>query len=421
MITKRQPTVKGTGVIQTEGPVQGPPTPTREGNVARSIQKLADADAATAERALEAVQARILGRDILKASDVEEAKSLISSLMAEVRGNKWHTADLQSILNQINGVRTSKELHNLIVGVKNSLPSVRALGSSAADLSETAVVGKAVKMLKDLRNKTTPAYGLADEAYKAAKAERAELYKNTHLGRIATRGGSSPEQEANRRVIFDMLARGENPKATNSQLRSTLEEMQKADPESVTSAVKSYLSELLSEVFGKGKTGLENPRPGEALTAKLGDASNPMNDARLNGLRIALDVAAKGKGITASERLALQRGVDNLIEIANANARTPRAAASMTAQELRDYARNLKGFGPALRLIGVAPGSAVARLISDLMGGKTLRQLDDMFSDPDQIELLIELGKGKKVSPGQARIIAMVAGSSMARTQEPEE
>jgi hypothetical protein len=93
----------------------------------------------------------------------------------------------------------------------------------------------------------------------------------------------------------------------------------------------------------------------------------------------------------------------------------------MTAQELRDYARNLKGFGPALRLIGVAPGSAVARLISDLMGGKTLRKLDDMFSDPDQIELLIELGKGKKVSPGQARIIAMVAGSSMARTQEPEE
>jgi hypothetical protein len=415
-----------TGVIDVDGAAQGPPGPTREGQAARSMQRLAADDVRSAEQGVDAaeqallnVQARYLGKELLPADVKASVDKSLAALARSKRGDEGLTTDIAWLRGQLANVRTAKELHNLILAVKKELPSVKALNNSAADLSETSVLGQAVGKLKFLRNEAAPEYAAADAAYKAHRGIRDATYENSYLGRLASRSGSQIEQDAQEGLIFNLLRKGESPNVKQSELRWTLQELARVDPKSVVDMLPSYLDELLANAFSKQRTALTPEKPGEALTMALGDLRAPANQNNLHALRILVDESAKAAGLPKSKALAMQRGVDQLIDFANMNSRSPRMVRELAPGELRAVAEDPKILS-ALRLIGVNPGSVVLGPITRRQAQATYAKLDELLSNPDKVEDLIRLGMSQPLTRTQKSLIAAVVGATQT-TQPPAE
>jgi hypothetical protein len=337
------------------------------------------------------------------------------------KGDEGLTADLVALGNKLAQAKTAKELHNVILAAKKDLPSVKQLNSPTKAIAENSVVGRALGLLKKVRDDAEPAYKAADEAYKQHKAKRTQKLQDTDLGSLATRSGSVLEQDAQRTKVFALLSEGESPNVApkDSRLAKDIAELRKKDPKGTYNLIKTYLDKVITETFGKSKEAFTSERPGEALTARLGDASNPANDARLHGLRSALAEVSKGR-MTASQRLVLQKGVDRLVQLANANSRTPKNPRAYTRAELEEVSRDPKMLD-ALRLIGVNPGSVFVTSFRKRLGGKTYAELDELFSNPDKVEVLIKLGQQKAFTQGQLDAIAAIVGLSQTSTGQPEE
>ncbi len=407
--------------IVTENSFSNPPVepPGRVGQVGDEIIQRAQKDYLDAAEAHENALAKVAGIDQLPPSAIAEARSRINNMIADQRGNQQMVEDLVAIRDGFADLRTTKELQNYIVSIRHQLPSAK-LNSRPADISEGSVLGAAIAPLKALRNQVTPAYAAADDAYKAAKAAIAKIHDETDIGKLTPRAGTYADGEASAGAVFKLLQDGESPNATDGRLRKTLLTIGQKDPAALSTAVKSYLDNLMGEVFGKEATGRPSVKPGTKLTAALGSAGEPANAVRMNALRIAIDTVADVNKLPISERQAMHRGLDHLREIANANARTPDRPTSLNARELAEVAGELRGLA-ALRLLSLNAGNQFYRWLKLRTQAKTFRQLDELFSNPsaENIETLIELGKTPKLSRRKAAILATLIG--MSQTDSPPE
>jgi hypothetical protein len=416
LVAGRQPVTRGTGTMQ------GDYSPGEAGRVGRMGEETilrAQKDWLDAAEAHENALAKVAGIDQLPPSAIAEARSRIDAMIAGQRGNQQMVEDLMAIRDGFADLRTTKELQNYIVSVRHQLPSAK-LNSRPADISEGSVLGAAIAPLRALRNQVTPAYAAADDAYKAAKANIAKIHDETDIGKLTPRAGTYADGEASAGAVFKLLQDGESPNATDGRLRKTLLTVGQKDPAALSTAVKSYLDNLMGEVFGKETTGRPAVKPGTKLTAALGSASEPANAARMNALRIAIDAVADVNKLPISERQAMHRGLDHLREIANANARTPDRPTSLNMRELAEVAGELRGLA-ALRLLSLNAGNQFYRWLKLRTQAKTFRQLDELFSNPsaENIETLIELGKTPKLSRRKAAILATIIG--MSQTNSPPE
>lgn len=410
LVAKRQPTIGGTGVIQTDNSVE-PAGITRVGQVGLDIRNRAVNDYLDAVDAHEAVLGKIAGLDKLDPVPVNDTRSKIDQMIRDHRGDQQMVEDLTYLRDNFANLSNTKELHNFIVRAKWNLPSVK-LNSSGADISENSVLGRAIAQIKGLRNDTTPGYRAADDAYKAHMAARNDLAKNTDVGALAQRAGSLADADAMKTKFYGLMKEGQDPNVKpgpQDRFRRTMEELAKTDPEGLQTAFKSYISDVLRQSFGKGKTGLAAERPGETITGLLGDLSNPANDARLKGLQTVVDVLANQTKMTASEKAALQHGLEHFHDIANANARTPRGATTTSPRELQGVLEN-SVFQNLVSLIGVTPGSQMARAIRYRMSASGQKKLDTLLSDPDQVQTLIRMGKQPRLSRSQKAMVATAIG-----------
>lgn len=407
LVAKRQPVTQGTGTMQGD---YSPESPGQVGAAGEKIVQRGQKDYLDAAEAHEATVANLAGIDRLPPTAIAETQAKIDQMISDQRGNAGMVADLEAIRNGFGDLQTSKELQNFIVSVRHDLPSSK-LNSHPADISEGSVLGAAIAPLKDLRNSVTPGYAAADNAYKSAKDQIAETHDKTDIGKLTPKSGTYTDGEASAGAVYNLLKGGESPKATDGRLRKTLTLLGRKDPEGLQNTVKSYLDQVLSDTFGKGRTGKPNARPGEQLTSALGSATEPQNAAQMNGLRIALDAVADTSKMSISERQALHRGVDHLREIANANARTARNPTSMTRQELDELMQEPRALA-ALNLIGISPGKNFLSWVKTRMNRSTAKKLDELLSNPSasNVESLIELGKAPKISRRQSALLASMAG-----------
>lgn len=374
-----------------------------------------------AERQLMAAQDAVKGLDQLNPASIVAAQLDISRRIKEATGNEALVADLQYLQSQIGNFSTSKELHNFIRSVQDNLPSTKALGNANRATAKDSVVGSALQVIKNLRDEATPAYKVADEVYKEEMAALNSLKKDTDVGMLAGPRGAAPDRAAARVQVYRMLEEGESPnvKMENSRLSSTLREIGRTDPGSLQDLLKTHLDGIMSKVFGAGQSGRPTETSGEGLTAWLGDASNPQNDARLNGFRILLEEIGRANKMSKSDVLAMQKGLDQLRFLANANARSSQRVTSMGRKELEGMLQDPQK-ARVVTLIGAHPGRAIDRWLRKKVSDKTDKRLDELLSDPNQVESLIALGRADKFTQRENAAWATMIGAALAQAGQEE-
>lgn len=371
----------------------------------------------TAEHRYETDLARIEGNEALKPSAIRQAQNRITRMIEENKGKDSIIPDLIHIRDRIGSVTTAKELHNLITDLKNTLPSTKALEPASRNkaLTENAVVGPAINgPLKDLRNSAAPAYAKADVDYAKAMEELNKTKTTTLLGEIAGPKGAAPDKLAAKgRVDAILDAHDSANMEGNSFRKPTLAAIGRQNPDALANGVATWFDKHLSRIFGESDVAQPNAEAGKQGTRFLGDESNPLNDARIKGTHDIFDSVADAQRMPAPDRAAMHRGLDNLRSLFNAGSRAPTRATQVSQQELLDAMSNLGKF-EALGIAGIMPGKAVLRIVRPTASKKNFAKLDELFSNPDKVHQLIELGKIPKYTYAQRVRIMSLVGALMA-------
>lgn len=414
---KKQPVTEGKGTVQGNqeaGPGEVIPFVPKAEKMAKEL--VADADQAYSQ-ALDEVK----GLDRIKPEGKAEVIGKIDRLIEENKANLTTVRDLQYIRRTLeNKVETSGDLHVLLRSINDNLPSMKSLNNKGKQASKNAAVSPVLDRLGSLRDETTEGYRIAGDNYKLAKDEMRGVQRDTELTAFSTKGGTIPDQPGPGGVFTKLMEEGEDPKipANASRLRTTLREIGKQDKGSLTNAFRTYLKEKLLDAFGNVSKAEPNMAAGKKLTSAFGDINNPDVSKRMQGLEIAADEVARANGMSASDAFAMKRGLSQLVEVANANSRSPVNVTTMSTRELTDMAKDM-GVWETAGLLGINIGGRFLNIVRPATLEKTVKELDEVLSNPDKIDTLVKLGKRPKWSRAQrARIAAFLSAAVVSQNSE---
>lgn len=295
-----------------------------------------------------------------------------------------------------------KKLNDILTSEANKLKSVD-LNASGVDAGTAKWIGMQIQGLREKLGASFEPIREANKRYQQITKDVIDPLKQGPVGQFATPRGYKPDVAATQTKLTALLNKGEDPAAGGSNIRLLAKELQKADPEALPDAVKTYISGKLGEAF-PATIG------GSKITS--GDAAGKVYSAlfsnrnQWNGLRQAAAASAESLGQKPED---VVRGLENFAQITKAlkNRVEP---GGVRSEEVFQIAGQNYG-SDAMRIFGFLPFEKAARRMEDSVMAKTLTQFDKILTTPEGAARLAELGKVPPIS-GKALALWATMGAA---------
>lgn len=285
------------------------------------------------------------------------------------------------------------------------------LATAGMDAGAAKWVGKQIGALRDDFGAAFEPIKKANAAYQANTPAVDEL-KKSFVGALAGKSGALVDVNAPQGKLLRLFDQGTQPKATRSEILTTLRQLNKQDPELVLDASKTWITTKLDQALNSPGA-RDAPTIAKAMVHAFG--SPQKTSAQTQGLS---DVLA---GMAEAQKLppeALQ-GLPKFLNYVAMAVDRPSTTAGVTASEIAGMAAE-----SAVGRVGHASKLTLLRqpilAYTDRLSSNTRAEVDRLLSSPEGIQMLYELSRTSPwTEPGQRAITAFIAGTAKPPEENP--
>lgn len=365
-----------------------------------------------AEKEVTAARARLAATTEVPQQAVQKVYQRLTNL-AEQAGPR--TAKQNLLLDLRNRLVTDEgyltnasQLNEVLKDFTNGLKPVN-LATKGIDAGTAKWVGAQVGGIRDSLGQAFTPFQKANQAFQANTPAVDEL-KKSFVGALAGKSGALVDVNAPQGKLLRLFDQGTQPKATRSEILTTLRQLNKQDPELVLDAGKTWITTKLDQALNSPGA-RDAPMIAKAMVHAFG--SPQKTSAQTQGLS---DVLA---GMAEAQKLppeALQ-GLPKFLNYVAMAVDRPSTTAGVTASEIAgmeaESAVGRIGHVSKLTWLRQPILAYTARLSSN-----TRAEVDRLLSSPEGIQMLYELSRTSPwTEPGQRAITAFIAGTA----KPPEE
>jgi len=221
-----------------------------------------------------------------------------------------------------------------------------------------------------------PELSLANEAYKKFTKEKIIPFKESISGKVLGPQGFIEGSNAAEGVSKGLF-KGENPDAIGSNILTLNKDLQKTHPTAVMDVFKTHLSNTMKDIPAEAN-------PAEFIRNKLWNSA-----ANRNATEKGLQVMEEAQQLPAG---TLSKGFKRWLDLVDNVAQSEVKVVGKTASELAETG-GANSASRGLGMLTIAPFAGPRDTISKLYLNSALKGIDQLFVEPEGLQMLVELSK----------------------------